>query len=367
MQGDAFPTVLRRALLAAAAFALVAGVWVGLVRLGWAIAPPPLALASAHGALMIHGLFGTLIGVERAVALERKWAFASPAASALGVVLLALGVGGAATLAFVVGAFVLVVASVVVLHKQPHAFTALLALAALALFGASVALATGAPPFVLVPAWMTFLVVTIAAERLELARMRQPPRRAVVLLVAIAAGAFVTAAATLRWLDAARAFGVSALLLAAWLARFDLARRTIRFPGLPRFVASALLAGYAWLAFGGVLLARYGLVPGSLGYDAALHAVFVGFVLSMVFAHAPIVLPAVARVRLPFRPTFYGPLLLLHASLAVRVIGDLTERLELRRAGGLGHAFALALFALSLVGSHRRALPLEEAHAASSR
>ena len=33
-----------------------------------------------------------------------------------------------------------------------------------------------------------------------------------------------------------------------------------------------------------------------------------GFVFSMVFGHAPIVLPAVARLRLPYHPVLYLPL-----------------------------------------------------------
>jgi uncharacterized membrane protein len=40
--------------------------------------------------------------------------------------------------------------------------------------------------------------------------------------------------------------------------------------------------------------------------------------MSMVFAHAPVIVPAVLRVALPFRRGFYAYLVLLHASLALR-------------------------------------------------
>ena len=53
-----------------------------------------------------------------------------------------------------------------------------------------------------------------------------------------------------------------------------------------RYVAVCLLAGYFWLAVGGALVAL------QVAYDAALHAIFVGFVFSMVFGHAPVILPA---------------------------------------------------------------------------
>jgi hypothetical protein len=121
------------------------------------------------------------------------------------------------------------------------------------------------------------------------------------------------------------------VLLALWLLAFDLARVTIRQDRLPRYVAACLLAGYFWLGLGGLLMAL------GTGYDAALHAIFVGFVFSMVFGHAPVILPAVLRLRFPYHPVLYAPLALLHASLAVRVF--LSAPL-----GAWGNAAAIALF-----------------------
>ena len=43
------------------------------------------------------------------------------------------------------------------------------------------------------------------------------------------------------------------LVLAVWLFRYDIARRTVLQSGLTRFIALCLLAGYGWLAVGGVL------------------------------------------------------------------------------------------------------------------
>ena len=39
-------------------------------------------------------------------------------------------------------------------------------------------------------------------------------------------------------------------------------------------------------------------------YDAVVHAVFLGFTLSMIMAHAPVILPAVLRRPLPYRPAW---------------------------------------------------------------
>src|SRR5699024_2813285 len=85
------------------------------------------------------------------------------------------------------------------------------------------------------------------------------------------------------------------IALALWLARYDIARRTIRGKGLTRFIAICLLMGYFWLVVAGLigLAVRGSLLELTWVYDAILHAVFLGFVFSMVFGHAPIILPAV--------------------------------------------------------------------------
>jgi hypothetical protein len=76
-----------------------------------------------------------------------------------------------------------------------------------------------------------------------------------------------------------------------------------------------------------------------------VHGVFLGFTLSMIMAHAPVILPAVLRVRLPYRPAMYAPALLLQASLLVRALaGDAWGVDAARRAGGVGNAVAVLLF-----------------------
>jgi hypothetical protein len=45
--------------------------------------------------------------------------------------------------------------------------------------------------------------------------------------------------------------------------------------------------------------------------------------MSMVLAHAAVILPAIVRRPLPYHAALWAPLVLLHAGLAVRVGGDL--------------------------------------------
>ncbi|OGG53981.1 MAG: hypothetical protein A3F84_04790 [Candidatus Handelsmanbacteria bacterium RIFCSPLOWO2_12_FULL_64_10] len=106
----------------------------------------------------------------------------------------------------------------------------------------------------------------------------------------------------------------------------------------------ALLSGYVWLGVCGLLGLVCGGLVGGLTYDAILHAFFLGFVFSMIFGHAPVILPAVLGIPVPFRPAFYLPLALLHATLALRVASDLLGWAPGRAWGGLLNALALLSF-----------------------
>jgi hypothetical protein len=142
-----------------------------------------------------------------------------------------------------------------------------------------------------------------------------------------------------------RVAGAGLLALAAWLAVHDVARRTIRQPGLTRYMAVCLLTGYGWLATAGVLWLRFGTLSDGPAFDAQLHALFLGFVIGMVFAHAPVIVPAVFRAAVPYRPHFYAPLLLLHTSLLLRLLGgDLASNRLAWHVGGVFNEVALLCF-----------------------
>ncbi len=332
----------RLPLLAAGGVALVAGIMAGEGRLGWPTAGADLMMV--HGPLMICGFFGTVIGLERAVALGKRWGYASPAATALGGLLLIAGVPVAGALALALGSLVFTLMSAAVLRRQMEVFTAVLGLGgACWLAGNLVWLVTGSP-LAAVPPWAGFLVLTIAGERLELSRFLPPWRWRTPTLVPVL-GLLLAGASLRNW----SLFGLGLIGLTLWSLRNDVVRRTIRQPGLTRYVAVCLLSGYAWAAVSGALMLGLALGEGGTRTDAALHTLFVGFVFSMVFGHAPVILPAVLRVAVPYKPLFYGPLILLHASLALRLAGDLAEIHTLRQWGGLANAVALAVFILTML------------------
>jgi hypothetical protein len=340
-------------LLACVALALLAGVAGGLLRVGVAVADPAAPwlgrAALAHAALMICGFMGTVVTIERAVAARHAAAWVAPwAAAAAAVALLAGAQALAGTLLGVAGiAFALV--NVILLRRQPAGHTALLLAAALAWLAGNLLFAFGAASGAVLPWWFAFLVLTIAAERLEMTRlMRRRPGAQMSLFIVLAALA-LGAAASGPWPRAGGVlFGAALLALAAWLLVFDIARRTMRADGLPRYMAVCLLAGYGWLAIGGIAWAATAL--GWPARDAALHALGLGFLVSMIMGHAPVILPAIARIKLLFGGWFYLPLAALHLTLALRLAGGWRD-FALRQLGAGGNALALALFAATVAGA----------------
>ncbi len=356
---------MRRLLLVPAGVSLLAGLDAGLFRLGWALPLPQLDLPLAHGPLMVSAFLGTLIGLEKAVAVQRKWAYLGPFSTGIGGVGLAAATASTwPRLLFLSGSSVLVAVLAHFYRRSPTlAHGSMLAGAILWVVGNTLWL-TGSPVYAAAPSWIGFLVLTIAGERLELNRILRPSRASVAWFVtselAAIAGALLAFFGD-RFHPPAydwglRLLGAGTFSLGSWLLSNDLARIAIRRPGLSRFMASSLLLGYLWLAGSGALsLANGGLVSGALSlangglvsgelYDAALHAFFLGFVFSMVFAHGPVVFPAILGRPLPYHRGFYLPLLVLHAGLAARVLGDLTGLTPWRRWGGLLNAASILLF-----------------------
>jgi len=342
--------------MAIAMFALLAGLWSGLLRLGWDIPGVRPSFPLAHGPLMVSGFLGTLIGLERAVALGRRWAYAAPLLSALGVLAIVAGVpGSVAPLAMMLGSIGLLAIFAVIIRAQPALFTVTMGVGVLAWLAGNAAWVAGWPLYEVVSWWMGFLVLTIAGERLELSRFTQRSRASetVFLLIIVTLCAGLTSGGMAAD-DGARLTGLSLVALTVWLLRHDIARRTVRQTGLTRYVAVCLLSGYVWLGLGGLLSVILGRVVVGLHYDAILHAIFLGFVFAMIFGHAPIIFPAVVGVPVPFRPAFYAHLGLLHFSLLLRVVGDLGASLPLRQWGGLLNVAAVLLFLANIVFAVRR-------------
>lgn len=333
--------------------ALLLGLWAGLARIGWDLPKADEGLMVRHGALMVVGFVATLIAVERAIAVGGLPALAAPALSAATGVALILGAGGrvAPGLALAAAAaYALDVAVLLLRHQQPP--LGLLFVAGVCLEVAAVVWWEGGGVRYIVPWWMAFLLLTVAAERLEIIRFQRFSTATVLAGGAVLALLALGLILSLWHLDAGgRVLGAGVLAAALWLARRDVAGRTVRTQGLARFAAVGVITAYAWLAVAGTLLLLGGFGGGAgWEYDAAVHAFFIGFVISAIIAHAPIIAPAVTGLRFPYTPLFYLPLVLVNGALVVRVLADLNESDEARRWAAMVQALAIVLF-LGLVAA----------------
>lgn len=337
----------RLALLALGGACLITGLNAALVRLEvWAPVVSHRA-GDVHGLVMVLGFLGTLISLERAQALRQAWGFLAPALLGLGgLVLLTPAPVLLGQLLQIEGAALLVAVYLALWRRAPRPLVAVQVLSAvLLLAGAVVATLLDIPSAI---SWLVgFIVLTIASERAELAQLWMGPRAEKTLLGVSAA---ITLSACVALIEPAigdRLVGLSLLFTAGWLLLRDVVRRQLRLDGQRRFIAIALLAGYVQLALAGGVLTVRGLVADQAGYDVAVHGVFLGFALSMVMAHAPVILPAVLGRALPYRPVLYLPLTLLHAGLVIRFGAALAGLNELWKVGGIVTVVSLVVFLLT--------------------
>ena len=338
--------------------AMLAALWAGLIRLGWTLPVLSTNLASAHGPLMVSGFLGTLVTLERAVALRKRWMYAAPALTGGGsLALLAFPENGLGYILLTLGSLLGVGILVEIVRRETQLHSLTMLVGSVSWFLGNLAWSLGQPIFQVVWTWQAFLVLTIAGERLELSRVLRPTRMVKALFVA---AGFIyllgvgTAQFNLEW--GARAGGLGMILLAAWLIKYDLALRNLRHRiPLTRYIATCLSIGFVWLGVSGLLNLYAGATNGGPLYDAALHGVFVGFVISMIFGHAPIIFPAILGVPIQYKEIFYLHLALLHVSLFIRLAGDLAGSLAARQWGGLLNEAALILFVAMTIVSLRQA------------
>jgi hypothetical protein len=309
-------------------------------------------LREVHGPLMVVGFLGTVIALERAVALRRAWAYTAPVATGLGGILLVTPLPAPTGLAIqAAGLVVLVAIYSAIWDRAASTAVAIQWLGAFLALDGTLLWIAQVPTGALFPFLTAFLVLTIAGERLELARVAAPaPQVSRTLLLITAITALACAAALLWPAPGARLFGISLLVVVAWLVRHDVATRMIRSTGLPRYTAVNLLLGLGWLAVACLAWAALGPVLDGPRYDLVVHAIGLGFAMSMVLAHAPIILPAVLNRPLPYHPALYAATGALQVTLVVRVAADVRELGLVWQVGGVGNIVALALFVVIAAG-----------------
>lgn len=355
---------LRYPLFALVLVMMAAGGWAALQRAGWLLPTIRPSLIGIHGALMIGGVFGALIALERAVAISsllrqpRHWSFLAPLLAGIGGLLLILDGATIAARASITAASLLLSAVYAVTateHRYWSLHTAIMGVGAGLWAVGNLGWLLGAPVYSVVHVWMAFIVLTIVGERLELSRVTRLTRRAEHLLIgAVMVYALGAVLAIFALGEGIRLAGIGALLTALWLLRYDLAGKRLKSAGLTRYIALCLVSGYLWLGIAGGFSLFFGAVYAGYPYDAIIHAIVGGFIFSMVLGHAPLIFPALTGRQIAYSPAFYLPLALLHASIVTREISNLSASFPGRMWAGMINAAAVALFMALLIDGMRR-------------
>lgn len=354
------PRALRLLFIVLVCLSLPLGIWIGVAQFKFIAPVPSSAILSLHGPLMIFGFLFTWLGLERVSAINRWWIYGVSLLSVLSALSLLLQLPAAVAPFFAANAALLLAWCFIDMYQHHHEnHFIIMVLSAAVLFSGNLLWLTALPIHRIVPWWAGFVILLLGGERHEMARARDATPWVQDLFRA-AAIVFVTglALSPFEFRLSLRIAGAAMIAMALWLLRYDGAWQSFKTSGLPRFMALCHVAGYLWLGVGGVAwlwFARF-FGAGPL-YDAMLQTVFVGFVMSMLFAQTPVVLSKLLQLPPPFEKIFYLHAALLHIALLARVIGDLGFLPEGQKWGGLLNAAALALFMFNsflAVGAARR-------------
>lgn len=324
---------------------LLVGIIGGLTRMGCGIDFP--ANPAHHGLIMTGGFLGGLITLERTVTMKnRLWLiFPSFAATSIPILFLGQVQWAIALVSFCSLGLTVLYLRQMFFHRESY-WQLLLAGSLFWLIGNIKLLQSG-----FVPAstnwWIGFVLFTILGERLELNRFVPTPSPAKwivwTLLIALAVSIFLPFHSSGIELTA-----VLIICVTAWFLRYDLARISVFKNGIFRFTGASILVAYGWLVIHAliILMAENHVYF----YDLYLHTFFLGFAFSMIWAHAPSILPAVLKINVKI----YHPLLwvfwwIFQLSLAGRVAVTFFHEQTLRKFLAMANGIAILLMLVAIM------------------
>jgi hypothetical protein len=332
--------------MALAFMGLLGGLLAGLRRIGWSLPLTPGAVH--HGALMIGGFLCTLISLEKTIPLKRKILFIIPVLNALTLLIIVPGWYYAGVGCMIAGAAGIILLFSFYFLSQPNdpSNQVMLAGSVLLLIG-NILFAVHRFYPVAVMWWIGFVLFVITGERLELSKFlpvsTNSKRLLLMFLFLFPLGLVLPQHGIGKYFS-----GVALVGISIWLLKHDVIRIGLWKEGLVKFSAMALLLGNIALLLDGILLVLSG--EQVYTYDSFVHTFFIGYVMTMIFAHGPIILPGVLGISIkPYHPLLYLWLFLLFVSLCLRLFANVILDTELRKLGGLLSALCIVLYFLTML------------------
>ena len=331
--------------IALALLSLLAGLLTGLHRIGWAL--PLDSVSRDHGSIMIGGFLGTLISLEKVIPLKRRTVYVIPLISSASVVMFFLNLPAYSVIALIIASVGLATVFVIYWLRERSLIYWLMSAGAACWLTGNVLLLTNTFYPLSVPWWMAFVLLIIAAERLELMKfLPVTPKQKT--LFALMLAVFVVACLLTFHGPGSYIASLALITTSLWLMRYDVVGINLKKVGLSRYTGAALVSGYFSLLICGLFIPLLSSQP--LGYDAIVHSFFIGFVFAMIFAHGPIILPGVLGISAkPYHPVLYLWLLLLHASWISRALADIALAMPLRRYSGVVSMIAITGYFISMI------------------
>ncbi|MFN3528885.1 MAG: hypothetical protein ACK417_03060 [Bacteroidia bacterium] len=322
--------------------ALIAGMSGGWARMGHASELLPQG-AAWHAILMIGGFLGSLITLERAMAMPNRAWLLMPALNALSVpVLLWIDVRMALGMQLLSSTALF---ALLLWHTRRHNNTPILVMSigALCWMAGSVVMLLSLFTVMAVPWWIGFLTFTIVGERLDLSKFLPTPRWAIKALYLLVSLLLLSLLIPFH----SSGFSLSGwaqLGIAVWLLYFDMARIIIKKQDRFKYIGTGLRVGYFWLLVHGLSQLLASAQP--YYYDLYLHTFFLGFVFSMIWAHAPIILPLLLKLQSsPYHPWLWVVWAIFQLSLVGRLVATIMLEPEARLWLGMVNGWSiLAMF-----------------------
>ncbi len=323
---------------------LLTGIYAGWIRIGWQF--PVIDAIAHHGLLMVGSFLGTLIIVERIVALKKLWLYLIPIINGLSLPAFILKNDPLALSLLVAGSIGLIMIYAIIYYQYREYYVLIMLVGGIFLLFGNILILIGKLYLTAVPFWIGFILFTIVGERIDLGKFL-PRKKYKNTLLWISLSLFVLGLLLPFHFLGHILMGAGMVSISLWLLKYDIVNKSMQSHGIHQYIGITLFSGYLWLMATGILAIMN--LQKVFYYDALLHSFFLGFTFLMIFAHAPIIFPGVAGINIkPFHPTLYVWVILLNIFLSLRIIADLFFMYELRKISGMVNGLVILGFFLTL-------------------
>ncbi len=327
---------------------LVSGITGGFLRTGCFVFPGQ-GISMAHGLLMTGGFMGSLISMERNLEMKQKgWAIV-PVLSMSSAVFFILG-------ELTVGLVLLILSSIGLIAmvyfqsmNHPKAGKWMMLIGALCWLTGNLLVYKSNMIAMGSSWWEAFILLTILGERLQLSSERSWANRYLAVLLVLF-GIFFFGMFLPFHGNGTIFMGYAIVGIGTWFLVSDLHEGVLSNSSENRFCKLAILLGYTWLIGHGIWLLIGSSHP--YFYDVLLHTFFLGFAFSMIWGHAPKLLPLFLNLRgTVFYDKLWWGIMVFEFSLASRMVASILEIPPLRKVFVVINGLVILLmFIMLLVG-----------------